>query len=634
MALLRLQDVSLSFGGPALLDQVNLSIEPRERICLIGRNGEGKSTLLKVLLGQHIPDSGERILQKGTVISQLEQDVPNDIDQTLYEVVASGLDHLGVLLNDYHQHSQHGDPEDPNWLTRLASLQKQLEDQNGWHFQQQIETVLSKLDLDGEANFADLSGGMKRRALLAKALVQQPDILLLDEPTNHLDIDAILWLEEFLKSFNGSILFITHDRTFLRSLATRIVELDRGDITNYPGNYDKYLVRKQEMLDAEEAENARFDKRLAQEEVWIRQGIKARRTRNEGRVRALEKMREAHKQRRNRQGTAKLALETAQTSGKRVVEAENISFSYGNNTLIKPFSVNIQRGDKIGIIGPNGVGKSTLLKLLLGQLEPTEGKLKQGTNLEIAYFDQLRGQLDLEKNVRDNLDQGSDNITVNGKSKHVISYLQDFLFSPQRIHSPVSSLSGGERNRLLLAKLFMKPANILVLDEPTNDLDMETLELLEELLLDFKGTLLLVSHDRSFLDNVVTSSIVFEGHGKLQEYVGGYQDWLNHKKALSSTATTNTSNNTSPKKSKHSEPTTTQQKQPAKKLSYKVQRELEQLPALIESLEEKIQSLHDSMASADFYKQTAEHITKAQDDLASSETELEAAYARWEALEQ
>ena len=495
--------------------------------------------------------------------------------------------------------------------------------------QQKIEQVISRLSLDADALFNSLSGGMKRRVLLAKALVQEPDILLLDEPTNHLDIDSIIWLEEFLKNYHASLIFITHDRRFLRNLATRIIELDRGKLTSWSGDYDNFLRRKKERLHAEAKANENFDKKLAQEEVWIRQGIKARRTRNEGRVRALEKMRELRKQRRVQKGSAKLHIDTADKSSKIIIEAEHLHFAYDDSkVLIDDFSIIIQRGDKIGLIGPNGVGKSTLLNILLGKLEPTSAKkFKRGLNLEVAYFDQLRDQLDEERSIKDNLDHGKDMITINGKPRHVISYLQDFLFEPKQIQSPVSALSGGEKNRLLLAKLFLKPANILVLDEPTNDLDIDTLELLEELLINFEGTVLLVSHDREFLNNIVSSCIAFEGNGQVREYIGGYDDWLKQRSAP---------NKVVEKKPKTAKKTTTKKvTQPAKKkLSYKDQRELDQLPALIESLEAEIEALQKQFSQAEFYQQDPAMITEQQNKHKELEEQLEQAYQRWEELEQ
>ena len=631
MALLRLQDVQLSFGGLPLLDKLDLVIEPAERICLIGRNGAGKSTLLKVIEGMLPMDLGERIVQGNVKVTKLEQEVPDDIDDSVFNVVASGLPEVGKLLGKYHDLS-HSDTHDEAWIAELEKVQQQLEIHNGWELNQQVDAILSRLSLPADSLFSSLSGGLKRRVLLAKALLLQPDILLLDEPTNHLDISSIQWLEDFLHQFKGTIVFITHDRTFLRNMATRIIELDRGRLISFPGNYDSFLQRKEEMLEAESAENARFDKKLVQEEIWIRKGIKARRTRNEGRVRALEQMRRERAQRRNQQGNVNISMDASQKSGKLVVEAKNISFSFGDNPIINHFSTTIQRGDKIALLGPNGIGKTTLLKILLGQLKPTSGDIKLGTNIELAYFDQLRDQLDLEKTVRENLAQGSDQITINGKTKHVISYLQDFLFTPDRIHSPVKTLSGGERNRLLLARLFTRPTNVLVMDEPTNDLDIETLELLEELLLDYTGTLLLVSHDRSFVNNIVTSTIAFEGNGDLQEYVGGYDEWIKQKK---------TSQPSKQKASTHKKKAaTTKPDSPdkethvaTKKLTYKERIELEKLPQRIEKLEKTIEAIHAEMGSATFYKQPQDTIIATQDKLAQAEKALEKDYQRWEELD-
>lgn len=623
--MLRLQDIQLAFGGFPLLDQLNLSIDKGERISLIGRNGAGKSTLLKVIEGSLPYDAGERIVQNHVVISQLAQEVPEDIHASVFDVVAGGLDGVGALLTEYHHLSINTEVD--NWMEKLERLQQQIEDKEGWKLQQQVETTLSRLDLPADAEFSALSGGLKRRVLLARALLQEPDILLLDEPTNHLDIEAIQWLEEFLLTFRGAILFITHDRTFLKNLATRIIELDRGQITSFPGDFENYLRRKEEMLHAEDLANAQFDKKLAQEEVWIRQGIKARRTRNEGRVRALEKMRKERSQRRNQQGNVKLNLSTENKSGKIVIDVENMAFAYPDKPIVNDLTMTIMRGDKVGILGPNGAGKTTILKLLLGQQEPQSGTVKLGTNIELAYFDQLREELDLEQNVRDNLDLGSDQVTVNGKQRHVISYLQDFLFTPERIHSPVKTLSGGERNRLLLAKLFLKPANMLVMDEPTNDLDIETLELLEELLLDYSGTLLLVSHDRSFINNLVTSTLVLEGEGNVHEYVGGYDDWLRQREQKLAKAST-------PKAGTESIQAKKPQAKKAAKLSYKDQRELESLPKQIEELEAEIESTQNEMGSADFYKKSPEEIAKIQKIFDDKQNELEVSYARWEELEE
>ncbi|NOY63285.1 MAG: ATP-binding cassette domain-containing protein, partial [Gammaproteobacteria bacterium] len=532
MSLITLRDVSVSFGGPHLLNKANLQIEPNERVCLIGRNGEGKSTLLKVIMGEVETDEGQIESGDALRITALEQQVPHNIKGSVFDVVAQALGEQGELLKAYH-HLLHDLSEnaDEKLLNQLERIQQQLDDTGAWQLEQRVEKVLSRLDLDPELEFSALSGGLKRRVLLARALLPEPDLLLLDEPTNHLDIDSIRWLEEFLCQFRGALLFITHDRTLLRRLATRIVELDRGIITSWPGDYDNYLRRKSEALEAEAKQNALFDKKLAQEEVWIRQGIKARRTRNEGRVRALKQLRVERQARRQQQGQARLRIQDHKASGKIVIEVDNASFSYGSTPCIRNFSTIIQRGDKIGIIGPNGCGKSTLIRLLLGELEAQQGSIKRGTRLEVAYFDQLRSHLDDEKTVADNVADGADKVIVNGHERHIISYLQDFLFPPQRARSPVSALSGGEKNRLLLAQLFAKPANFLVMDEPTNDLDVDTLELLEELLMEFKGTVLLVSHDRAFLNNIATSTLAFEGNGTFNDYVGGYDDWLRQRPA-------------------------------------------------------------------------------------------------------
>ena len=632
MSLIQLKNIQVSFGGPPLLDNLSLTIDAGERICLIGRNGAGKSTLMKVLNREIKADSGEIIIEKGAVIAQLEQEVPQDMSGSVYEVVASGLAETGELLSAFHALNEEDNIGSDDWMARMERIQHKLEANNGWHFQNTIDTVISRLELNPDVDFGQLSGGIKRRVLLARALVQEPDVLLLDEPTNHLDIEAIIWLEEFLLAFNGSLVFITHDRAFLRRLATRIIELDRGQATSWPGDYDNFLRRKEETLHAEELENARFDKKLAQEEIWIRQGIKARRTRNEGRVRSLEKMRNERGQRREQQGSVNLQVDVGERTGKRIVEVENINYTLPNGrVLIDDFSTLIQRGDKIGLIGPNGVGKTTLLRILLGKLKPDSGKVIEGTNLQVAYFDQLRSQLDENRSVKDNLDRGADKVTVNGKEKHVISYLQDFLFSPDRANSPVNALSGGERNRLLLAKLFIKPANVLVLDEPTNDLDVETLELLEELLLNYTGTVLIVSHDRAFINNLVTSCFVFEGHGKISEYVGSYDDWIRQrpdpalakaqqkKKAETATASAN-------KQEPAKQP-------PAKKLSFNEQQELKNLPIEIEKLESRIAELEGKMADPDFFKQ--EHVKTAAvtDELLQSQTLLKTKYDRWEELE-
>jgi ABC transport system ATP-binding/permease protein len=625
MALLTLRDIKLGFGGPNLLDSLNLQIDRQERLCLLGRNGEGKSTLMKLIAGLIKADDGHIEHQQNLKIAYLTQDVPSELSGSVYDVVASGLDKAGTLLTDYH-HAILKISEDASErnMAELERTQHELEAINGWEMDQYIDSTLSRLQLPADDAFADLSGGLKRRVLLARALVTQPDLLLLDEPTNHLDIEAINWLEEFLLGWNGSLLFVTHDRSFLRNLATRIIELDRGQLSSWPGNYDNFLLRKQEMLDAEEKENALFDKKLAEEEVWIRQGIKARRTRNEGRVRALKALRVERQQRRERSGTVNMAISDVERSGKIVIEASDICFDYESQPIVKHLTTTIMRGDRIGIIGPNGVGKTTLIQLLLGQLQARSGSVKLGTKLDVAYFDQHRSQLNDKKSVRDNLAEGTDNIEINGQSKHVISYLRDFLFAPNRANSPVSTLSGGERNRLLLAKLFTQPFNMLVMDEPTNDLDVETLELLEELLLEYKGTLLLVSHDRAFLNNVVTSTLVFEGNGQVNDYVGDYDDWLRQRQL-----TSNSSSKSKATKSELKNSTSTS----SKKLSYKDQRELDALPKLIESLEKELEQLGSSIAEPDFYQQDKDTIAKATDRLAEAEQELEVAYTKWEELD-
>ncbi|MEW6647317.1 MAG: ATP-binding cassette domain-containing protein [Pseudomonadota bacterium] len=626
MALLGLRGITVSFGGPALLDGVELSIERGERLCLVGRNGSGKSTLMKVLSGEIVPEDGEVVRQGGLKVARLTQEVPHGLTGSVYDVVAAGLGAAGALLAEYHHvsHELAVDCSDA-MLRKLEQVQQRLEAAGGWELNREVETVLSRLELPAEAEFSALSGGLKRRVLLAQALITKPDLLLLDEPTNHLDIDAITWLEEFLLGFNGTLLFVTHDRSFLQRLATRIIELDRGRLTSWPGDFATYLRRKQEALDAEAGANALFDKRLAEEEVWIRQGIKARRTRNEGRVRALEAMRRERTERRERQGTARLQLNEADRSGKLVVEAEGVSFSYDGRPVIRDLSTVIMRGDKVGIIGPNGAGKTTLLRLLLGQLAPQQGTVRLGTKLEVAYFDQHRAILDEEMTVLDNVAQGSEQITVNGQSKHVMSYLQDFLFAPARSRTPVKALSGGERNRLLLARLFTQPANVLVMDEPTNDLDMETLELLESLLVDYAGTLLVVSHDRAFLNNVVTSTLVFEGEGRIGDYVGGYDDWLRQRRSEPAARPV--------EKTAAAAAPAERRDKPKAKMSYKEQRELETLPQRIETLEAEQQALHQAMSAPDFYQQDKATVAAAQDQLAALEEELTVAYERWEMLE-
>lgn len=625
MAIIRLRNINVSFGGPAVLEQVNLSIDAGERVSLLGRNGTGKSSLLKVISGQIKPDSGEIDINKSVRIASLEQEVPYDLQGSIFDVVASGLGAKAELLKAYHHATQRvAEDYSEQAFAELERIQHEIEVADAWGLNQQVEAVLSKMKLDGDADFTQLSGGMRRRVLLARALVVKPDLLLLDEPTNHLDLEAIQWLEEQLLGFKGALLFITHDRAFMRKLSTRIVELDRGKLVSYPCDYTTYLTRREELLHAEEQANNLFDKRLAQEEVWIRQGIKARRTRNEGRVRALEKMRNERADRRNKVGNVDMKIVRGEQSGKLVVEVENVSFDYDGRTIIKDFSTTIMRGDKVGIIGPNGAGKTTLLKILLGQLQPHTGKVTLGTKQSIAYFDQMRDQLDEEASVLDNLSEGREFIEINGARKHIIGYLQDFLFAPDRARSPVKALSGGERNRLLLARLFSKPANILVLDEPTNDLDIETLELLEELVFNYSGTILLVSHDREFVNNVVSNTLVFEKDGKVSEYVGGYDDWLRQRASGSDAAAV---------KSEKSVQKTAKNREQKKKPGFKEQREIDELPLKIEKLEAELERLHAQMAEPDFFQQDKADIVKVQDLLKETEQALAACYRRWEELE-
>ncbi len=621
MSLIQLQHVDFSIGGPLLLEQVNLSIEANERVCIVGRNGEGKSTLMKLITGELHVDDGEVRLQSGVVVARMAQEVPQDTAGSVFEVVAEGLGDLGRLLGRYHQLLALGD------FDTLGEVQTKIEAQHGWDLDRRVDEVLTQLELPGEADFAALSGGMKRRVLLAQALVRKPDVLLLDEPTNHLDIEAIDWLETFLKQFPGSIIFITHDRSFVRALATRIVEIDRGAVTDWPGDYENYLRRREERLHAEAQQNALFDKKLAQEEVWIRQGIKARRTRNEGRVRSLEALRNERAKRRNLTGNAKMTLGHTHASGKKVIDLKHVTHGFDGRVLIDNFSTTVLRGDRIGIIGPNGAGKSTLLKIMLGELIPQLGTAEMGTSTQIAYFDQHRLQLDNTLNAVDNVAGGLEFIELNGQRKHIIGYLQDFLFSPERARAPITRLSGGERNRLLLAKLFSQPSNLLVMDEPTNDLDVETLELLEELLTDYKGTLLLVSHDRAFLDNVVSSTLVLEGHGQIGEYVGGYTDWLRQRPrhehvapATDEAAPVIPAATTPPASTK-------------RKRSFKLQHELEQLPKKIEALEADIARHTQAMNEPAFFQQDSAAIVSANEALAALQTTLDAAYVRWTELD-
>ncbi|KXS39546.1 MAG: ATP-binding cassette, subfamily F, uup [Halomonadaceae bacterium T82-2] len=637
MTLLRLEQLHLAYGPHVLLDGADLVLEKGERLALVGRNGTGKSTLLKLISGEILPDDGQVWRAPGLRVGVLAQDLPAASGETIFDVVAQGLPRAGALLAEYHHLVQSADPD----MARLAQLQTELESIDGWSFHQRIDTVLTRLGLPEDAPMSELSGGWRRRVALARALVAEPDLLLLDEPTNHLDLDTITWLEEQLAAFPGAVLFITHDRAFLSRLATNILELDRGRLGRYPGDYARYQAQKTHELEVEARENAEFDKKLAQEEAWIRQGIKARRTRNEGRVRALEQMRRDRAERRERQGRATIRVDTGERSGKRVVELTGVSQRYGDDWIIRDLNLEIQRGDRVGLIGRNGAGKTTLLKILLGELEPTEGRVRLGTNLQVAYFDQLRAGLELEKSVYDNVAQGRDRVTIGGKDRHVISYLQDFLFTPERARQPVKALSGGESNRLLLAKLFTQPANVLVLDEPTNDLDVETLELLEELLLDFPGTLLLVSHDREFMDNVVTDVLAFEGDGRVKAYVGGYSDWIRQGGKLppapwvfdTARRTAEPASAAVPSTEAAAPETPARPARRPAKLSYKLQRELDALPATIEALEADIADFEAKVGDPGFYQQEATAVTATLEAMTAKQAELDAAMERWMELE-
>ncbi|MDP6924654.1 MAG: ATP-binding cassette domain-containing protein [Candidatus Scalindua sp.] len=599
MALLSLQKVSISFGGPLLLDKADLQLERGERVCLIGRNGEGKSTLLKLINGELLPDSGDVARQKGLCTAYLSQEIPKELKGTVFEIVSNGLEKAG------RNHAKQSDGDD-------------------WEERHQVEKVISLMELDANAEFKVLSSGLKRRVLLAKGLVSKPEILLLDEPTNHLDIASIDWLEEFLLRYEGTIFFVTHDRVFLENIARRIVEIDRGNLVDWECDYETFILRKQAVLDAEEKQWSVFDKKLAKEEVWLRQGIKARRTRNEGRVRGLEKMRTLRRERRTLNGTVRMQAQEAERSGMKVINVEDLGYGYDDTPVIRCFSTTILRGDKVGIIGPNGAGKSTLLRLLLGELTPQQGIVQHGTQLHIAYFDQLREQLQEDKSVFYNIGDGNDYISLNGKQQHVIGYLQKFLFSPERTQTSVNVLSGGERNRLLLARLFTRPANVIVMDEPTNDLDVETLELLEELLMDYKGSLLLVSHDRAFLNNVVTSTIVFEGDGKVNEYVGGYDDWLRQRKQVEP--------DTKKRTQLKSDRVEVRTERP-RRLNYKEQRELAALPQKIEKLEEEQDQLNQAVNDPMLYKSGNDEAAEIRTRLLALHSELDSAYKRWETLE-
>ena len=617
MSLLQARNLHHSYGDQPLLDDVSLTLETGERVCLVGRNGSGKSTLLKIIAGNIKVDEGEIIHSAELRIAELRQEVPQDFSGSVYDCVAQGIGELGGVITNWH-HAALASAADPAALQLMQRYQDQIEAHNAWNLETRISTTISRLSLIADQSFEELSGGMKRRVLLGQALVAEPDLLLLDEPTNHLDIDSILWLENLLLGFHGTLVFITHDRGFLQRLATRIIDLDRGHLTSWPGDYHRFLEARAAQLETESRHNALFDKKLAQEETWIRQGIKARRTRNEGRVRALEKMRAERASRRERSGSARLTAQQAESSGKIVIEADNLGFAWQDKTIISNFSCKIMRGEKIGILGANGCGKSTLIQLLLGQIEPQTGWVKTGTRLEVAYFDQHREALDPKKSVRDNLAAAGDQVTINGRPRHVVGYLKEFLFSEKSIHMPVKALSGGERNRLLLARLFTRSFNLLVMDEPTNDLDIETLELLEELLIEYSGTLLLVSHDREFIDNTVTSTLVFEGPGVVNEYVGGYQDWLRQR----SVDETPSETVAAVKKTRRG----------ADKRGPE-QKELRALPGKIEKLETKIEALHLKISNVDYYQQDAAVISLEQQQLQTLKSELQDLYQRWEELE-
>ncbi|WP_100635822.1 ATP-binding cassette domain-containing protein [Marinomonas sp. ef1] len=639
MSLLSLEQISVAFGHNPLLSKISFSADAGERVAIIGRNGAGKSTLLKVISGEQIADEGMVRLEGGMTIGQLPQELPDANEKTVREVVSEGAGEAHSLMTRYFKLLEDFENDHSN---ELGDIQTELDRIQGWDLEQRVNHMIQRLALPADKLMSELSGGWRRRVILAQALISNPDVLLLDEPTNHLDVPTIEWMEQQLQQFRGLILFITHDRRFLEKLANRIIELDRGNLISFSGNITAFLAFKEKMLEEEERANALFDKRLAEEEVWIRQGIKARRTRNEGRVRALKALREERSERINRQGNAKMAIETKDKSGKLVAEFTQVGHSFADKVILQPMDFVVNRGDRIGLIGPNGCGKSTFLKILLGDLEPETGLVRQGTKLNVAYFDQLREQLDPEQTVAENVGEGKDVIEINGQNKHVIGYLGDFLFPPERARTPVKALSGGERNRVLLAKLFTRPANLLIMDEPTNDLDVETLELLEELLMNYDGTLLLVSHDRAFLDNVVTSVIAFEGEGRVKEYVGGYQDWIRQGGKFPTESTSQTDDAPSKKekakaeakKAEDASQKSTVQAKPKAKLSYKIQREFDDMPATIAKLEEEIAALHVTTSAAEFYAGDADKVQKTLAKLAHKEEELETTMERWLELEE
>ncbi len=648
MTLVRLDNISIEFGTTPLLQNTDFAIEPGEKICLIGRNGAGKSTLLNIINGATTPDSGERHYSEHLRMSQLEQGLPGDLQRLVADVLREGLARQQDLIDQYNVLAL--TELDDRGLHKLHDLQTEIDASGGWQVDQQVETIVSQLDLPAESKLADLSGGWQRRVALGKALVSKPDLLLLDEPTNHLDISTIEWLEHVIKSYAGAVLFITHDRNFLQRLATRIVEIDRGSLLSWPGNYKNYLKLKEKANEEEDTRNALFDKRLAQEESWIREGIKARRTRNEGRVRALKAMRREREQRVGRQGKATIHVDSADQSGRKVIEARNVTHGYGGNTLVKNFNLKVMRGDRIGLIGNNGVGKTTLLKILLGELTPNEGSVKLGTNLDVAYFDQLRDDLQLDKSVAENVADGKEQISVNGRDRHIISYLQQFLFSPKRALTPVKALSGGERNRVLLAKMFTRSANLLVLDEPTNDLDVEMLEVLEERLVQYDGTLLIVSHDRDFLDNVVTSTLVFEADRNVQTYPGDFSDWTRRGKELlvaeSPAILATQARSQEREQQKQQEEEKAKQKErvekstpakpaaaKAKRLTFKLQHELDQLPEKMQALEQQIAELQQRVGQSDFYTAPFADTQPVLDQLSAAQQALEQATNRWVELE-